>query len=66
MPCRPAKAIRYFGVAPAIQIVKLTNGADNANALVAPGSKVTWTYDVTNTGNVAFDAAWRLPTAIRA
>ncbi|MGA2798652.1 MAG: SdrD B-like domain-containing protein, partial [Thermoguttaceae bacterium] len=37
----------YFGVAPAIQIVKLTNGANNANANVAAGSTVTWTYDVT-------------------
>jgi uncharacterized repeat protein (TIGR01451 family) len=43
----------YFGVQPGIQIVKLTNGRDNANAKMAPGSDVTWTYNVTNTGNVA-------------
>ena len=42
----------YFGVAPAIKVVKLTNGLDNANPNVAAGSTVTWTYDVTNTGNV--------------
>ena len=38
---------------PGIQVVKLTNGTDNANANIAAGSTVTWTYNVTNTGNVA-------------
>ncbi|KJK44006.1 hypothetical protein UK23_31150, partial [Lentzea aerocolonigenes] len=44
----------YFGTAPGIKIVKKTNG-DDANAAPGPqvtqGSKVTWTYEVTNTGN---------------
>jgi hypothetical protein len=43
----------YFGVQPGIQIVKKTNDLDNANAHVAADSTVTWTYFVTNTGNVA-------------
>lgn len=45
----------YFGAAPAIQLIKLTNGTDNDNPtgpLVPVGSTVTWTYNVTNTGNV--------------
>jgi len=45
----------YFGAQPAIQIVKLTNGtnADNPTGLQVPvGSEVTWTYHVTNPGNV--------------
>ena len=40
---------------PGIQIVKMTNGSDNntaPGAQVVAGSTVTWTYDVTNTGNV--------------
>jgi uncharacterized repeat protein (TIGR01451 family) len=45
----------YFGSAPGIHIVKLTNG-DDANTLPGPsieeGDPVTWTYVVTNTGNV--------------
>lgn len=40
----------YFGAAPAIDIDKVTNGADGLT-LVA-GSNVTWTYTVNNTGNV--------------
>ena len=46
----------YFGDAPAISLVKLTNGSDNDSTTgphVAAGSTVTWTYTVTNTGNVA-------------
>lgn len=35
---------------PALSIVKLTNGEDGATILV--GAPVTWTYRVTNTGNV--------------
>ena len=38
-----------------INIVKLTNGTDNDNApglYVPVGNAVTWTYDVTTTGNV--------------
>ena len=45
----------YFGVNPAIHLVKLTNGTDNNAApgpMAAVGSTVTWTYTVTNTGNV--------------
>ncbi|MBT8137041.1 MAG: hypothetical protein KJO54_08530 [Gammaproteobacteria bacterium] len=48
----------YFGVTPAIDIEKLTNGvnADDPNAgdapQILPGDPVTWTYIVTNTGNV--------------
>ncbi len=43
---------------PGIDIEKLTNGVDadtEADAPeIAPGDLVTWTYKVTNTGNVAF------------
>ncbi len=51
----------YFGLLPQIQIVKLTNGTNNDNPPVAGvpdgpivpvGSTVTWTYDVSTTGNV--------------
>jgi uncharacterized repeat protein (TIGR01451 family) len=45
----------YFGSNPAIRITKYTNGED-ADTPVGPtlvvGSDVTWTYVVTNTGNV--------------
>ncbi len=45
----------YFGSAPAIEIEKATNGED-ADAAPGPyikvGDAVTWTYVVTNTGNV--------------
>ena len=46
----------YFGVNPAIDIEKSTNGED-ADTPTGPaiqvGDLVVWTYDVTNTGNVA-------------
>jgi hypothetical protein len=45
----------YFGQNPQLTIVKLTNGGDNASGtgpVVAVGSTVTWTYTVTNSGNV--------------
>ena len=48
----------YFGVDASITIEKLTNGvdADDPNAgdapQVEPGDTVTWTYIVTNTGNI--------------
>src|SRR5678815_1551812 len=45
----------YFGDAPAINIVKFVNGQDAdspAGPHVAAGSTVTFTYVVTNTGNV--------------
>lgn len=45
----------YYGSAPAIVIQKFTNGRD-ANTptgpLIQAGAPVTWTYRVTNTGNV--------------
>ena len=43
----------YFGAAPEIDIVKLTNGTDDVCPVVSVGSTVTWTYNVENTGNVA-------------
>ena len=51
---------RYFGVNPSVTIVKLTNGPASppADADVVPGPTitaglpVTWTYRITNTGNV--------------
>src|SRR5207248_13081 len=45
----------YFGASPAIALVKKTNGSDNdtgTGPMVVVGSIVTWTYVVTNTGNV--------------
>jgi hypothetical protein len=46
----------HFGAIPAINLVKLTNGTDNDTAtrprLVPVGSTVTFTYQVTNPGNV--------------
>jgi hypothetical protein len=48
----------YFGAAPAISLEKATNGID-ADRPTGPrvdiGSTVTWTYEVTNTGNVALE-----------
>ncbi len=41
----------YFGANPQIAIDKVTNGADGQNILV--GTELTWTYTVTNVGNVA-------------
>ncbi|MEG4495369.1 hypothetical protein QUA90_29190 [Microcoleus sp. D3_18_C4] len=40
----------YFGANPALTINKLTNGFDG-KAILA-GQPITWTYEVTNTGNV--------------
>lgn len=48
----------YFGIAPGIDIEKLTNGED-ADAAPGPyikaGTLVNWDYTVTNTGNVPLD-----------
>ena len=50
---------KHFGnylAAPQIDIEKYTNGADvntEPGPFIAVGSPVTWTYQVTNTGNVA-------------
>jgi hypothetical protein len=41
----------YFGANPVIAIDKVTNGADGLDIPV--GSAITWTYTVTNAGNVA-------------
>ncbi len=40
----------YYGTEPAIAIVKVTNGDDDV--FIPNGDLVTWTYTVTNTGNV--------------
>jgi len=45
----------YFGTAPALDVEKATNGVDAdspTGPVVAVGDAVTWTYVVTNTGNV--------------
>jgi uncharacterized repeat protein (TIGR01451 family) len=46
----------YFGSVSAIRVKKYTNGADADAApgpRIAPGAAVTWTYRVTNPGNVS-------------
>ncbi len=43
-------ASSYFGAGPAVSIVKTAPGGDGATLLA--GSLVTWTYSVTNPGNV--------------
>ncbi|NCV77324.1 MAG: hypothetical protein EBW21_06620, partial [Actinobacteria bacterium] len=44
----------YFGASPSLSLDKKTNGVDVAE--IAAGSSITWTYLVTNTGNVAIDS----------
>ncbi len=41
----------YFGANPLIHITKVTNGLPNP--VLKAGDAITWTYTVTNTGNVA-------------
>ncbi|MEP6582071.1 DUF11 domain-containing protein [Microcoleus vaginatus GB2-A3] len=41
----------YFGANPALKVNKLTNGFDGKEILA--GKPITWTYEVTNTGNVS-------------
>ena len=43
----------YFGAAPSMTVDKRTNGSDGPQ--LAVGAAITWTYLVTNTGNVAVD-----------
>ncbi len=46
----------YFGILSAIDIEKSTNGLDadtETGPMVPVGNTVTWTYEVTNTGNAA-------------
>ncbi len=46
----------YLGIDPHIAVIKKTNGIDSDKApgpTILTGSHVTWTYAVTNTGNVA-------------
>jgi uncharacterized repeat protein (TIGR01451 family) len=45
----------YYGIKPELTVIKLTNGQEarsGTGPIVLPGSAVTWTYRVTNTGNV--------------
>lgn len=42
----------YFGATPAINIVKLTNGTNDLCPVVAVGETVTWTYNITNAGDI--------------
>ena len=54
-PVTDSNPDNHFGDAPAIHLVKLVNGQDDDTATgphVAVGSTVTFTYLVTNTGNV--------------
>ncbi len=50
--------VDIFQPTPGIDLEKLTNGIDADSAAdapeIEPGEQVTWTYRVTNTGNVAF------------
>src|SRR5205823_11127771 len=49
----------YIGINPSIAIVKKTNGIDNdtpPGPTVAMGSPITWTYLITNTGDVTLSA----------
>src|SRR2546425_212997 len=53
-PVNHSNADFYFGLNPAINIVKLTNNTNNDSApgiQVPAGSTVTWTYIDTNPGN---------------
>ncbi len=55
-PAEDADDSHYVGVAPGVDVEKATNGEDAdvpTGPFVIAGSTVTWTYDVTNSGNVA-------------
>ena len=50
----------YFGIKTGIDLTKWTNGYDadsvtDSMATVALGAPVTWTYRITNTGNVVLN-----------
>lgn len=50
-----ADASHYFGADPRIDLVKKTNGSDENTApgiYLESGSPVTWTYEISNSGNV--------------
>jgi hypothetical protein len=54
-PVSSSDVDHYFGAAPAITLVKKTNGTDNNLApgpYLVVGSGVAWSYTVQNTGNV--------------
>ena len=53
---RDSDPSHYFGARPAIDIEKATNGEDAdapTGPFITPGTLVTWTYVVKNTGNIA-------------
>ena len=52
-PATDKDDVAYFGDCPKIHIDKVTNGSDGPEIL--EGKPVTWTYTVTNVGNVALD-----------
>src|SRR5262249_16630427 len=59
VPTSPTTITLSLHAALPISIVKQTNGSDNNAApgpLVLVGDPVTWTYQVTNTGNVALQS----------
>ncbi|MGH9118661.1 MAG: DUF7507 domain-containing protein [Acidimicrobiales bacterium] len=55
-PVQDSDPSHYFGSAPAVEIVKTTNGEDASTPAeavnVQPGERVSWLYEITNTGNV--------------
>jgi len=54
-PLTPTSTSHYFGPTPGLQLVKKTNGesADTApGPVVLLGDAISWTYEVTNTGNM--------------
>jgi hypothetical protein len=61
LPLTDSDPSHYFGAAPAIDVEKATNGPGGApqdadtptGPRIPVGDRVTWTYVVTNTGNVA-------------
>lgn len=61
-PATDTNPSRYFGAQPAIVLRKYTNGYDadtlaDPRPLLVPNALVTWTYVVTNTGNMTLTLA---------